>query len=283
MKLLALLLIVTALRATLHSLMCMVGAGDAPATAVLTAVLTASCMTFWQAAEREVKTQSMLDTSKDGWNPGVVRINFGGFNWIRQILPLEFTVDEAFGLASTLAHLAPVLFFENWGIYGPAKYRWAAVVGHAATAVAVTVMAQSSLSRMLHAESSGVPATGQAKEVWLGMAAGNWVASSWGAATWWRVACTAQSGSMQASVPALALASAQLANFWLAQRSRQPHLLAACVGLGGLSMAGCCGFGGIRVEESQSTGATELLTPAIYVAFCAVSAWLLFQELFMSL
>lgn len=283
LKLLALLLIVIALRATLHSLMSMLGAGDATATAVLTAVLTASCMTFWQAAEREVKTQSMLDTAKDCWNPGVVRISFGGNTWTQHLVRLELTVDEAFGLASALAHLAPVLFFENWGIYGPAKYRWAAVVGHAATAVVVTVTARSSLSRMLHAESSGMTAAGQVNEVWLGMAAGNWVASSWGAATWWRVACTAQTGPMQARLPALALASAQLANFWLAQRSQQPHLLAACVGLAGLSMAGCCGYGGIRVEESQLTDATELLTPAIYVAFCAVSAWLLFQELFMSL
>lgn len=283
LKLSVMLLIVIALRATLRSLMNMLGAGDATATAVLTAVLTASCMTFWQAAEREVKTQSMLDTAKDCWNPGVVRISFGDNTWIRHILRLELTVDEAFGLASTLAHLAPVLFFENWGIYGPAKYRWGAVVGHAATAVVVTVAARSSLSRMLHAESSRMTAAGQVNEVWLGMAAGNWVASSWGAATWWRVACATQTGPMQARLPALALASAQLANFWLAQRSLQPHLLAACVSLAGLSMAACCGYGGIRVEESQLTDATELLTPAIYMAFCAVSAWLLFQELFMSL
>eukprot|EP00435_Cladocopium_sp_Y103_P044363 s2176_g12.t1 len=49
----------------------------------------------------------------------------------------------------------------------------------------------------------------------------------------------------------LALATVQLVNFWLAQSSGQPLLLASCVALGGLSMAGVCM---VRVDRAETWG-----------------------------
>jgi len=271
-KLASVLLLVAIVRLGLDSLSHAMGFGNALAPAALTALITSSFMALWRAAEKEVSTQSMLDTSKRGWEPGAVGVCLGNA-WLQRFMP-NLTLEEAFGLATTLAQLAPVFLFENWGLHGPPKYRWVAVVAHAVAAIVVTIMTQHQLQPLFGVEGvedSSTPA--QVSEVWLGLTAGNWAASSWAASSWWRVAAT------QARLPALALASTQMANFWLAQRTRQPHLLAACVAFGGLSMACCCGSSKNVVLDDTTSNASVLLTPAIFIGFCAISAWLLFAEL----
>jgi len=284
-KLLALLVFVAALRVGLAVL-----ADATMVPALLAAVLAGSCMTLWRAGQKTVETQNMLDTSRDGWSYGVACFRLQSPAWLG--LPaLELTLEEALGLAAALSHLAPVFLFENWGLHGPARYRWAAVLAHTAVAAVVTVLSQERFQQCAPSAQPQTKGAGTAEaaaqfnECWLGLAAGNWVSSSWAAATWWRSACTsgADVGPLQARLPALALASSQLTNFWLAQRSRQPHLLAACVALAGLSMALCCGFGSDVVKDSSASNDSLFLTPAIFFAFCVVSAWMLFQELFASL
>ncbi|CAE8605559.1 unnamed protein product, partial [Polarella glacialis] len=114
------------------------GAGDATAPALLTAILAGSSMTIWRAAEKEVDQHCMLDTSKQGVPHGDVCFHLGGPSW--ELASLHVTLEEAFGMALAIAHLAPVSLFENWGLHGPPGYRWAAVVAHTATAVTVTIM-----------------------------------------------------------------------------------------------------------------------------------------------
>ncbi|CAJ1394833.1 unnamed protein product [Effrenium voratum] len=229
----------------------------APALCALT---TGAALVLWHWADQMIQQQRQLETTK-GWKNGMVCLHrsIGG-------VELELSIEEALGLSSALAQLAPAFFFENWGLHGSFQYRWVAVIAHLASALLVTLRVRKHV----------LPGNAHMQvEVWLGLAAGNWVASSWAAGTWWGVACT------QARLPALALASAQLINFWLVHSSGQPQLLAACVALGGLSMAGCCsGPAGVALDAEE---APALLTPTIYITFCVVSALLLFQELFMSL
>jgi len=274
-KLALILILVVFLRLTLDFMTQTMGLGSALAPAALTALISGCFMALWRAAEKEVSTHSMLETSRKGWAPGAVGVCLGG-PWLQRLgLVPDLTVEEAYGLATALAQLAPVFLFENWGLHGPVKYRWVAVLAHAVAAIAVTVVTQHQLQPLFGvdaAESSKT--TPQVNEVWLGLAASNWAACSWAASSWWRVAAVPQ-----ARLPALALASTQMGNFWLAQRTRQPHLLAACVALGGLSMACCCGSSADVVSDDATSTASVLLTPAIYIAFWAVSAWMLFAEL----
>lgn len=265
---------VSLLRHVLHGLAQQLQ-GEAVASAALTAIVTGTSLQLWRHAEEMVQTRSLLETTRGEWKHGIVCLE-------TSILgsALQLSLEEALGLAAALAQLAPVFLFENWGIHGPPAYRWAAVVAHVATAIIIMLCAR---KKLLHSLGSAVPApkdlSVEVLEVWIGLAAGNWAASSWAACTWWRSA----SAGIQAKLPVLALATAQLTNFWLAHRSRQPLLLAACVALGGLSMANCCCRPHGVVLDAVDLSSSLFMTPGIYVAFCAVSAWLLFQELFNSL
>ncbi|CAE6936705.1 unnamed protein product [Symbiodinium natans] len=255
--------------------------GEAVASAVLTAIVTGTAMHLWRHAEEMVQKQNMLETSRGEWKHGIVCLErtFMGST-------LQLNLEEALGLSAALAQLAPVFLFENWGIYGPPACRWAAVVAHVATAIIVMVGVR---NKLLNSFCTATPASKdpapEVLEVCVGLAVGNWAASSWAASTWWHLASSSSAIGLQVRLPVLALACAQLTNFWLARRSRQPHLLAVCVALGGLSMAKCCcGAPGMVLETmSLSSSSSLLMTSGIYVLFCAVSALLLFQELFNSL
>ncbi|CAE8733841.1 unnamed protein product, partial [Polarella glacialis] len=148
------------------------GAGDATAPALLTAILAGSSMTIWRAAEKEVDQHCMLDTSKQGVPHGDVCFHLGGPSW--ELASLHVTLEEAFGMALAIAHLAPVSLFENWGLHGPSGYRWAAVVAHTATAVTVTIMSYHFTLRTLRVQTPAEGVASQVSEVWLGLAAGNW-------------------------------------------------------------------------------------------------------------
>merc|ERR1712157_152638 len=177
--------------------------------------------------------------------------------------------------SGTLVHLALFCFFENWGLYGPRACRWAAVVAHALSTGLVTAAAQRIVMQhiSLPSPNEGI------RPVWLCMAVGTWTTTSWASLTWWReaVATTRFAGiegtAAVAAVPALALAGAQLVNFWMARRAQQPTLLSACVVLGGLSMAGSCSV------SQGSERALPTWISALYVTFCGVSSWVLLQEL----
>lgn len=238
------------------------------ATSILAAALTGAGLTLWCWAEQTVLQQNQFETSKI-WKHGLVCIHC-------RLLgrDIDLTAEEALGIACLLAEIAPVFFFENWGLYGRVRQRWVAVVAHVASSLAISILVRRKMSLV-----QGCKSSMQVPEAWVGLAAGNWVASTWAALTWWPVAAD------QVSLPVLALASVQLINFWLAQGSAQPHLLAACVALGGLSMAGVCCTGQHGLADVSSTaGTSSLLAPAFaFVLFCAASALLLFQELFMSL
>eukprot|EP00439_Symbiodinium_sp_Y106_P023861 s5926_g2.t3 len=264
---------VSLLRHVLHGLAQQLQ-GEAVASAALTAIVTGTSLQLWRHAEEMVQMRNLLETTRGEWKHGIVCLE-------TSILgsALQLSLEEVLGLAAALAQLAPVFLFENWGIHGPPAYGWAAVVAHVATAIIIILCAR---KKLLNGLGSAAPApkdlSVEVLEVWIGLAAGNWAASSWAACTWWRSAA-----GVQAKLPVLALATAQLTNFWLAHRSRQPLLLAACVALGGLSMANCCCRPHGVVLEAVDLSSTLFMTPGIYVAFCAVSAWLLFQELFNSL
>lgn len=256
LKLFACLAMVCSLRCLLRR--CLAEGLSEVATSILAALITGGGLTLWRWAEQTVERQDQLETSKSlsSFKHGLVCVHWelAGRDW-------QLSTEEAFGLACLLGEIAPVFIFENWGLHGSARYRWMAVVAHVASSLGLVVLVRRKLVI-------------QVSEAWMGLAAGNWVASTWAAYTWWPAA------GDQARLPVLALATVQLVNFWLAQNSGQPLLLASCIALGGLSMAGVCLM---PVAVAPNQGPSPLLAPGIYLGFCVVSALLLFQEFFMSL
>lgn len=255
LKLLACLAVVGLLRSLLRRFFL---TSSEVVTSMTAAVVTGGGLTLWRWAEQTVERQNQLETSRSCFKHGLVC--FHGSLLGHEV---ELITEEAFGLACFLGELAPVFVFENWGLHGSARYRWLAVLFHVAFCLGIVVLVKRKLAI-------------QVPEVWVGLAAGNWVASTWAASTWWP-------STGETRLPVLALATVQLINFWLAQSSGNSHLLALCVALGGLSMAGVCGLVMPNVEPLTAHEPSTLLAPGIYILFCAISALLLFQEFFMSL
>jgi len=287
-KQLAAVLIATFLvRAMLLKVTSATAAGETLVPAMLTAVLAAGALAGARSSLDGLDVERMMETTT---TPASLRhrgvtLRIGGPHWT--LWKFELTLEEAFGLSCTLAQLALLFLFESWGMHGPRALRWAAVAGHAVLVVTFTVVAHEWFTRNVSQSQPG-EAVGV---VWLCIVMGNWATTSWAAATWWRDATAATSEEEEMAlallpvrVPVLALACVQLANFWMARHAQQPELLSACVVLAGISMAGCCHCHGVGPLAAQApTLTTAPWSPAIYVTFCAMSAWVLWQELFRSL
>mmetsp|Transcript_23903 Transcript_23903/g.60371 ORF Transcript_23903/g.60371 Transcript_23903/m.60371 type:complete len:870 (-) Transcript_23903:69-2678(-) len=268
-------------------------AGPIVVPALLSAILTGSTLLSWRTAQQALKVGQTMETETN-WGHRSVSLRIGGPTWT--LWSFDFTLEEAFGLTCVLGYMAIFCFFENWGLYGPRSCRTLAVVGHASSAAVLTVSAQAFLAQNVRSPETPGDAVGI---VWLCLAAGNWATTSWAAMTWWRTAAAGAAAAAAAAAaadardpsdvategftqtPVLALAGVQLVNFWMARRAQQPVLLSACVVLAGVSMAWSCYLN----QDSMASTSMALApwTPAIYLSFCAMSAWVLWQELIRSL
>jgi len=281
-QLVALLTTVLALRGLLGSLADSVGAGQTAVPAMLAAALAASALTVNRAARRSLDLEKMMETDPAGWCHRAVSLRLGGVHWT--LWTLELTLDEAFGLSCVLVLLALLLFLENWGLHGPRACRWLAVVGHAALMVLLMVAAYHWLTRHLRVPERG--GSEVVSVVWLCLTMGNASTAMWAALAWW---CTAAGSSTAAEtsskvlptpLPVVAMGAVHAANFWIARRAHQPLLLAICVAVAAVSMVTCC-LASCGSDSPWLVPAPG--TPAIFVAFCVLSAWLLWQDLLRSL
>lgn len=265
-------------RAILHHVAIATEAGPAAVPALLSALFTGFALASFRVLHQEFDVARSLETETTTWAARTVCFRIGGPKWT--LWNYRFTLEEACGYTCVLLHVALFCFFENWGLYGPQACRWVAVVAHAIFVGLLTISAQHLAMQYVRAPgpSDGVGV------VWMCIAVGTWVTTSWAALTWWRVAVATAPPSVEDTevmfivrVPALALAGVQLVNFWMARKAQQPELLSACVVLGGISMAGSCFM-------SQGAGpALPAWMSAIYLAFCGLSAGVLWQELIRSL
>lgn len=278
--LLALFLAFVAVRTVVCRLVAALGLGAVMISSILTGLLTGASLMSYRTSMQALRVNRMLDTQTN-WTCRSVTWKISLQDWT--LWSYDFTLEEAFGCTCVLAQVTLFCFFENWGLRGPLAARWCAVVGHAGCVAIFMSTAESFLSRQLSSSSSCSTSV-----LWLFVTTGNWGTTSWAALTWWHsaaatsAAATPDEEEWPIPVHVVALAFAQLVNFWLARRIRQHELLSACVVLAGISMACSCfsGQGGIGVSPAASA---KLWTPALYLGFCAMSIWVLWQEFLRSL
>mmetsp|Transcript_7842 Transcript_7842/g.28663 ORF Transcript_7842/g.28663 Transcript_7842/m.28663 type:complete len:526 (+) Transcript_7842:2205-3782(+) len=280
-QLAALLLVVVLVRVIVCRSIAACGLGPALAPSLLAGLHTGAVGLAYRASVQALSVGQMMETETN-WGHRSVSLRIGGPRCT--LCTFEFTLEEAFGCTCVLAQLTFFFFFENWGLYGPQACRWAAVVGHAGCAGIFTFAAHSMLARHVYT----APGSDAVGVLWLCLAVGNWSTTSWAALTWWHAAAASSSAAgdgepwMPVRVPVLALAGVQLVNFWLARRAQQPVLLSVCVILAGISMACSC-YAGQGEPGSVEAAAAGPWTPAVYFSFCAMSVWVLWQELLRSL
>jgi len=276
-KQLVLLVLTLSVHAALSVVFNALGLGRAMATTVLTATLSSSTFAVIKFAQRGLDKHWMMDTSNEpNMCLGTSSVRVYG-------IPIEFTTEEALGLACTLAQLAIAFFFENWGLHGPASCRWLAIAGHVIVAVLLIAAVTWWLERFAKIANSGGGTV-----LWLCLTFGNWATASWAAATWWHRAATVVAAthgewdSTEASavshgcMPIVASVVIHTVNIWTLSHGKQPLLLFACVLLSGLSMACSC-----FAYCSPLLSALELAPwrSAVLPIFCMMSAWVLWQEL----
>jgi len=261
------------------------GASSAMEPAMMCAILTGSTLLAFKVVRQSQDVSQLMETSAP-WGLRTVVVRVGGRTWT--MCSLEFTLEEAYGLCGVMAQLTMLIFFESWGVHGPRGQRCGTIIVHATSLGLFTLTAHSYLSQQLsHAESGEI-----AGVAWWCLAMGNWVTTTWASLTWWPVAAvTSAFNEVRASgdsdeplpmhVPVLSLAAIQLLNFWVARRAHQPGLLSGCVVLAGFSMAvSCCRW------SQAAASASSWMAPwmsAIYLTFCAMSAWVIWQDLISSL
>lgn len=288
----ALFAICQVVRCFVRSLLASLLPGQNLAPSLLAAMAAASAAGLFRAAQRTLEVGQMFETAQLNWSCHRVELRAGGPTWT--LASYEISLEEAFGLSIVLVQVAAQFFFESWGLHGPPSLQRASVGLHACFAAALTAVAHTKLTQGLGLPDCGGPSRVDGADgpppasavAWLDLAVGNAATASWAAATWWQPATLAggagPADTLVAAVairlPVMATAAMHVANFWLAQRVRQPELLAGCVAFGGVSMAiGCWGVG-----EAHGTGGDPDVVlghlPCVYAAFCALGAYCLLQE-----
>jgi len=277
--------VVLAARSFLLHVLGVLGAARASVPALLAAASATSAIGLSHIAQKAMEREQALDNESTGWcHTRSVHVCCRAF---------DLTLDEAFGLAFALAALALALFFENWGFEGPKALRWLAVIGHALLDVVLTVGAYRWLGRNLHVAERGDTIS----VVWFCLVVSHVVTMTWAAVTWWGSAIWSLGdaqivGTSQHThgdrhpivhLPEAALACVHLVNFWLARHCQQPVLLSTCVACAGVSMATCCCLVSCTPWATLPAAHMPCWTPAIYAGFCAMSGFVLWQELIQTL
>lgn len=271
----------------------------------------------------EVEKQRMMDTDASSdprcllaaalRKTGGVHLRFGG--WVLPRTVFSLSLEDTLCLAVCLAQLALLFFFENWGLAGPTMYRWVAIVAHSAAALAVLVAVRMYLLPVSPGDAASQESADSLQRgggpSWLAVTLGHWASTTWAAASWWHSAAMADAEATLAAaavgsssvvggvmetdlidkallhttfaihVPIVATTVVNVANVWNASRAREPVLLFLCTILAGISMAAsCCVY---CSTPGVGSWLGDHWRASVLPLFCAMSAWMLWQELVRSL